>query len=230
MISFITASAFFGPALCIAAYMAGIAVRRRFPFALCNPLLIAIILVIAVLSFFKIPYGSFEASAKYLSWWLTPATVCLALPLYRELETLRKNAAAIAAGITAGVAASAMSIFIMAWSLGTGRQLYVTLLPKSITTAIGMGVSAEAGGIVTLTVASIIITGIIGNIAAEPLLRLFGITEPVARGIAIGTSSHAIGTVKALEMGSVEGAMSSLAVAAAGLMTVIVVPLAAMLY
>ncbi len=230
MREFISSSAYFGLALSVGAYLAGLAARRRFRCALLNPLLVAIVLIIALLALGGIPYRSYERGAKYLSYFLTPATVCLALPLYRQLRLLRRHAAAIFCGIAAGVAASAASIFVMARCLGLSRTVYVTLLPKSITTAIGMGVSAEAGGIVTVTVAAIIITGILGNIIAEPVTALFRITDPVAKGLAIGTSAHAIGTVKALEMGEAEGAMSSLAVAVAGLATVFVVPLAAGLY
>lgn len=230
MMEFLSSSSYFGLALSVGAYILGSAVRRRWNYAILNPLLLAIVLIIMLLSFCGIPYRSYDRGAKYLSYFLTPATVCLALPLYRQLHLLKKHAAAILCGISAGVAASAASIFVMVRCLGLSHTVYVTLLPKSITTAIGMGVSAEAGGIVTITVISIVITGILGNIIAEPVTGLFRITDPVAKGLAIGTSAHAIGTVKALEMGEVEGAMSSLAVAVAGLVTVLVVPFAAGLY
>ena len=230
MKEFLSSSSSFGLALSVGAYILGSAVRRRWNYAILNPLLLAIVLIIMLLSFCGIPYRSYDRGAKYLSYFLTPATVCLALPLYRQLHLLKKHAAAILCGISAGVAASAASILVMVRCLGLSHTVYVTLLPKSITTAIGMGVSAEAGGIVTITVISIVITGILGNIIAEPVTGLFRITDPVAKGLAIGTSAHAIGTVKALEMGEVEGAMSSLAVAVAGLVTVLVVPFAAGLY
>ena len=122
---------------------------------------------------------------------------------------------------------SAVSVFLLCRVLGLTHTHYVTLLPKSITTAIGMGVSEEAGGIVTLTVMSIVLTGVLGNMAGESILRLARIHHPVAKGLALGTSAHAVGTAKALELGEIEGAMSSLSIAVAGLMTVIVVPLAA---
>ena len=131
------------------------------------------------------------------------------------------------AAIFAGVLTSAGSIFALCLAFGLGHQHYVTLLPKSITTAIGMGISEEAGGIVTLTVMSIILTGVLGNMAGEAVLKLLRVRHPVAKGLAMGTSAHAVGTAKALEMGEIEGAMSSLSIAVAGLMTVIVVPLAA---
>lgn len=230
MRDFISSSAYFGLALSVGAYILGSILRRRFNYAVFNPLLLAVVLIISLLSLCGIPYKSYDHGAKYLSYFLTPATVCLALPLYRQRGLLKEYAAAILCGIAAGVAASAASIFVIARCWGLSRTVYVTLLPKSITTAIGMSVSAEAGGIVTITVVSIIATGILGNIVAEPVMKIFRITDPVAKGLAIGASAHAIGTVKALEMGEVEGAMSSLAVAVAGLATVLAVPLAAGLY
>lgn len=226
----VISSEYFGFALSVGAYIAGLALRKRFNCALVNPLLAAVIIVMCTLHFTGVSYAAYNGSAAYLSYFLTPATVCLAIPLYRQMGLLKKYCAAVCCGIFAGVAASAASILVMSRMMRLGHTVYVTLLPKSITTAIGMGVSAEAGGMVTVTVISIILTGIIGNIIAEPALRLLGITDPIAKGLAIGTSSHAIGTVRALEMGEVEGATSSLAVAAAGLITVLAVPLAAALY
>ena len=158
---------------------------------------------------------------QYLSYLLTPATVCLAVPLYQQLNLLKKNLKAVAAGILSGVLTSILSVLGLSYLFGLSHDMYVTLLPKSITTAIGMGVSEELGGIVTITVAVIIITGVLGNIIADVVYRVFRIKEPVAKGLALGTASHAIGTAKAMEMGPVEGAMSSLAIAVAGLLTVI---------
>ena len=214
-------SMFFGAFLSIGTYLLGMMIKRKFRLAICNPLLISIALTIAVLVLTGVDYGTYNESAKYLSYFLTPATVCLAVPLYQQLEALKKNWKAIAAGITAGVLSSLTSILLLSRLFGLTHEQYVTLLPKSITTAIGIGVSEELGGIVTVTVAVIIITGILGNMLAEMVCRLFKITDPVAKGLAIGTSSHAIGTVKAMEMGEVEGAMSSLAIAVSGLITVI---------
>ena len=223
-------SAASGVFISLAAYGIGVLVKRRWNTALANPLMIAIILVILFLLATGTDYETYNASAKYLSYLLAPATVSLAIPMYDRLHLLKENYRAILTGILSGVAASLLTVLALALLFGLTRAEYVTLLPKSVTTAIGMGVSAEAGGIVTITVISIVITGILGNIIAEPVTGLFRITDPVAKGLAIGTSAHAIGTVKALEMGEVEGAMSSLAVAVAGLVTVLVVPFAAGLY
>lgn len=151
--------------------------------------------------------------------------VCLAIPLYKQLELLKKNLTAVAAAITAGVIGSVVSVYVMSMIFRLEHVHYVSLLPKSITTAIGMGVSEEAGGIVTMTIVSIILTGILGNIVADGWFKLVGIKEPIAKGLALGTSAHAIGTAKALELGEVEGAMSSLSIAVAGLMTVVAVPI-----
>ena len=156
---------------------------------------------------------------------MTPSTVCLAIPLYKQLELLKKNLTAVAAAITAGVIGSVVSVYVMSMIFRLEHVHYVSLLPKSITTAIGMGVSEEAGGIVTMTIVSIIITGILGNIVADGWFKLIGLKEPIAKGLALGTSAHAIGTAKALELGEVEGAMSSLSIAVAGLMTVVSVPI-----
>lgn len=218
-------SLYFGMVISVGTYLFGVWLRKKVPLAILNPLLVSIILTIAFLLVFKIDYQDYNKGAGYLSYFLTPATVCLAIPLYKQLELLKHHFAAVAGGIVSGVLASAFSIFALSRLFGLGHEHYVTLLPKSITTAIGIGVSEEAGGIVTLTVVSIVITGILGNVIADIIFKLFRIKEPVARGLALGTSAHAIGTARALEMGEIEGAMSSLAIAVAGLLTVLVVPM-----
>ena len=215
-------SAYFGVTVSLIGYGAGIMLKKKFKYAaFLNPLLISIIFVIGVVMLCGVDYESYENSAQYLSYLLTPATVCLAVPLYQQMTLLKKNLAAVACGILAGVLASLGSVLLLAFLFGLEHDVYVTLLPKSITTAIGMGVSEELGGLVTITVAVIIVTGVIGNVIGEAVCKLFRICEPIAKGLALGTSSHAIGTAKALEMGEVEGAMSSLAIAVAGLLTVI---------
>ena len=183
-------------------------------------MLIAIVLTLAVLLIFDIDYDSYYAGAKYISYFLTPATVCLAIPLYEQFELLRKNALAILAGITAGVMTSLLTVLLLSVLFSFSHTEYVTFLPKSITTAIGMGVAEKLGGYVPIAVAVSIITGVFGNMFAEHLCRLFRITEPVAVGVAIGSSSHAIGTAKALELGELQGAISSLCIAVSGLLTV----------
>lgn len=217
----ITSSSFFGVAISLSAYMVGLFMQKKFKKGIFNPLLISIILVIGALAVTGIEYESYNISAKYLSYLLTPTTICLAIPLYRRLELLKKNLWAILGGIASGVVTSMGSVFLLSLCFGLDHQMYVTLLPKSITTAIGMGISEELGGIVTITVAVIILTGVLGNIIAQAVLKLAGVTDPVAKGIAIGTASHAIGTSRAMEMGDTEGAMSSLSIAVAGMVTVL---------
>lgn len=221
MIEFIENSVFFGAFVSLGAYEIGLLMKRKFKLAIFNPLLISIFCVMGVLMVLGVDYESYEEGGKYISYLLTPATVCLAVPLYQQLHLLKKNIKAIAAGILSGVLASLVSVLLLAKMFGLSHEEYVTLLPKSITTAIGMGVSEELGGIVTITVAVIIITGVLGNVIADAVYKIAKIEESVAKGLALGTSAHAIGTAKAMELGEVEGAMSSLAIAVAGLLTVI---------
>ena len=162
-----------------------------------------------------------NAGAYYISFLLTPATICLAVPLYEQFKLLKKNWKAVVAGIVSGVVSSLVCIFLMALLFRFDHQTYVTFLPKSITTAIGMGVAEELGGYVSLAVVVIVITGVLGNVIADAVLKLFKIEEPIAKGIAIGSSSHAVGTAKAMEIGQIEGAMSSLSIVVCGLLTVI---------
>jgi predicted murein hydrolase (TIGR00659 family) len=223
-------AAYFGIFLSIGCYLAGIWLKKRFKLALFNPLLVAVLLCMALLFAFDIDYETFNQGAQHLTYLLTPATVCLAIPLYEQISLLKKHAAAVLVGVASGVISCLGSILLLSFLFSLSHQQYVTLLPKSITTAIGMGVSDELGGMVTITVAAIILTGILGNIIAERVLKLFHIEEKVARGLAIGTAAHAIGTTKAMEMGRIEGAMSSLSIAVAGLMTVLAATLFACLY
>lgn len=216
-------SVFFGMAVSLFAYEIGLWLKKKTKLAICNPLLISILVVIAILLLFDVDYDSYYTGAKYLSYLLTPATVCLAVPLYEQLTLLKNNWKAITAGIVSGVITSALCVLGLSLLFGLSHEEYVTLLPKSITTAIGMGISEELGGIVTITVAVIVITGVFGNMIAEGVCKLFHIEEPIAKGVGIGSASHAMGTSKAIEMGEVEGAMSSLSIAVAGLLTVIVV-------
>ena len=230
MLDFLTNSLFFGVAVSLAAYEVGSILKKKFKSPLLNPLLISIILVIAILVALDVDYQSYNISAKYLSYLLTPATVCLAIPLYEQIEKLKSNWKAIVAGIVSGIISCVLCVYSFSLIFGLTHEQYVTLLPKSITTAIGMDVSTELGGITTITVAVIIITGVFGNIVGEPICKLFHITEPVAKGVGMGSSAHAIGTAKAMEMGEVEGAISSLSIAVTGLLTVIAASIAANLY
>lgn len=219
--AFLEESVYFGVLVSVSTYALGLWLQGRWKSPLCNPLIISILATIGVLLAGNIDYNAYYAGSQHLSYLLTPATVCLAIPLYEKLQLLKRNWKAILAGICAGVVTSLLCVLATAALFGMSHQDYVTLLPKSITTAIGMGVSQELGGNVTITVAVIAITGVVGNALAPTVCRVFRIREPIAWGIAIGTASHAIGTTRAMEMGEVEGAMSSLSIAVAGLLTVV---------
>lgn len=227
MREFFASSSYFGVSITLAFFALGLALKKKFKWALLNPLLVASVLTIALLLILDIDYDSYNASANLLSYLLTPATVCLAVPLYQNLSILRKNIAAILCGIFSGVLANIALMLLLAVGFGLSHQQYITLLPKSITTAIGMGVSQELGGTVSLTIAVIILTGIFANISAEFVFRVFRIRDAVAKGVALGTAGHAIGTSKANELGKTEGAVSSLAIAVAGLISVVMITLAA---
>lgn len=221
MSHFFEESMFAGVALSLIAYGLGVLLKKKLKLGIFNPLLISIVISILVILMGKIDYNTYNEGAKILSWLLTPATVCLAIPLYEQWNLLKNNYKAVIAGLMAGTITSLTTVFVLALVLGLSHKEYVTLLPKSITTAIGMGVSEELGGYVTITVAVIIITGVLGNIMGETICKIFHITEPISKGLAFGASSHAIGTAKAMEIGEIEGAMSGLAIAVSGILTVI---------
>lgn len=225
MAVFFQESLFTGVTLSLVAYMVGVFLKKKFKSGIFNPLLISIIITIVVLLVSGVDYEIYNEGAKYLSWLLTPATVCLAIPLYEQWELLRKNYKAVMLGLLAGVVTSLCTVLVLCYVLKLSHVEYVTLLPKSITTAIGMGVSEELGGYVTITVAVIVVTGVIGNILGELICKVFKIEEPISKGLALGCSAHAIGTAKAIEMGEIEGAMSGLAIAVSGILTVVMAPL-----
>lgn len=219
----LSGSAYFAVVLTLVCYQIGVWFKKKTGWAVATPLLTAALLIIGVLLLLDIDYADYKSGAQIIQFLLTPATVCLAIPLYRQLELLKKYPAAIFGGIASGVLVTMVSIFLLGLAFGLTHEQYVTLLPKSITTAIGMGISEKMGGIVTITVVAICITGVLGNVIAQSWLKVCRITDPIAKGLAIGTSSHALGTTKAMEMGEVEGAMSSLSIVVAGIMTVITI-------
>lgn len=225
MNEFLKDSMFAGVTISLIAYLIGVMLKKKFKSGIFNPLLISIVVSIAILSIGKVDYATYNEGAKYLSWLLTPATVCLAIPLYEQWSLLKKHYKAVMLGLAAGTVTSLSTVLGLSLLCGLSHKEYVTLLPKSITTAIGMGVSEELGGYVTITVAVIIITGVFGNMFGELICKIFRITEPVSKGLAFGASSHAIGTAKAIEIGEIEGAMSSLAIAVSGVLTVVLASL-----
>lgn len=224
MREFIENSVFFGVMVTFASYALGLVLKKRFKSALFNPLLISIAIIIAFLAITGVDYDSYARGADCVSYLLTPATICLAVPLYQQMELLKQNYKAVLAGILAGALSSMTCVLVLALMMHFDHAAYVTFLPKSITTAIGIGVSEELGGYVSITVVVIIVTGVLGNIFAEQALRIMRIKEPIAKGIAIGSASHAVGTARAMEMGPIEGAMSSLSIVVSGILTVIGAP------
>ena len=215
MHDFFENSLFAGVTLSLISCLIGSILKKKFKLGIFNPLLISIVVTILVLVVSRVDYDTYNEGAQYLSWLLTPATVCLAIPLYEQWELLKHNCKAVMAGLVAGV------VLVLSKLMNLSHAEYVTLLPKSITTAIGMGVSEELGGYVTITVAVIVVTGVLGNIFGELVCKIFRIAEPISKGLAFGSASHAIGTAKAIEIGEVEGAMSSLAIAVSGILTVV---------
>ena len=230
MTEFFSESMFFGAVISLLAYALGTAIQKKWKYAIFNPMLIAIVVIILVLTVMGIDYDVYNKGAEYITYFLTPATVCFAIPLYEQYERLKKNWRAILAGTVAGVLSSMLSIFLLSMLFCLAHEQYVSLLPKSITTAIGIALSGELGGIPTLTVAAIMVTGIFGNICARSLCRPFRIKEPAAVGLAIGAAAHAIGTVRAREIGEEEGAISSLSIVVCGLLTVLAASVFAGLY
>jgi len=213
-------SATIGVVISLIGFFIGILCREKFKLPIFNPLLIAIIFTIGFVSIFRIDYDSYYSSAKYLSWLLTPATVSLAVPLYKEIDKLKANWKMILISIACGCISSVVTVLVLSLVFRFNHAQYVTFLPKSITTAIGMGVAEELGGIVPVTVAAIIVTGIFGAIIADIVFKIFHITDPIAQGLALGASAHAIGTSKAIELGDLQGAMAGLAICTSGIITV----------
>lgn len=211
----------FGVALSIGAYAVGLWANRKLKSPLANPLLIAIVLVIAVLQIFHIPLEHYQSGAGFISLFLAPATAALALTIYRRMDVLRRNLLPVLCGTAVGSAVSVGSVFLLCRAFGFTTDLTATLLPKSVTTPIAMEIARQHGGIVPVTVAAVIFTGILGAVFAPLLLKLFRVRDAVEAGVALGTASHAIGTTKALELGETEGAMSSIAIGLAGLFTVL---------
>lgn len=225
MADFLTALPLFCLALTVAAYQIGLWCKKKTGSSLCNPLLIGIILVISVLLLTGISPEKFQENTAGFSWLLTPATVCLALPLYRQLKLLKNNLPAILAGIIAGTLTGLISVFVMCRLMGLDRQLSVSLLPKSITTAMGIVLSEQNGGIPAITSVVIILTGILGSLFGSAACKLLKLNDPVSQGVAFGTATHVIGTTRATELDPVAGAVSSLSLTVSGILTALLFPL-----
>lgn len=221
----LTNNILFGLVISLAAFEAGLFICRRTGMAIFNPLLIAVLLIIIFLTVFHIDVDTYNKSGEFINMFLGPSTVVLAVPLYKQMDLLKKNAAAILTGISVGSIIGICMIIGISYYLGLDSDIIKSLIPKSVTTPIGIAISSQLGGIVPITVLAVIVTGIIGSIIGPAVCRIFRINNKVAIGVAIGTASHAVGTSKALELGEVEGAMSSLSIGIAGIVTVILAPI-----
>lgn len=220
----ILSSPLFGVLISLIAFEIGLFVNRKTKKSFLNPLLIAIGIVIVVLKTFDISLEDYKKGGQVISFLLAPATVVLAVPLYKNFTVLKKNAIPIIVGIFIGSVVSVTSIILLSKAFKLNAVLSLSLVPKSVTTPIGIEISKQLGGVPELTVATIIITGITGAIISQVVFSALRIKDKVAMGIAIGTSSHAVGTSKAIEMGEIEGGMSGLSIGVAGLITVIIAP------
>lgn len=227
MNDFLMSSNYFGLFLGLFVFWASTKLSKKLKSNLANPLLIATCVLIVLLVVFRIDYETFDKGASHLTYFLTPATVALAIPMYKQVSLLKKHMVAILASILCGIVANICCILALCTVFRLDAQIYHSLLPKSVTTAIAIGVSTEIGGVPSLTVASVVMTGLFGNGIARLVCQIFRVKNPVAIGLACGNSAHAIGTVAALEIGEVEGAMSGLAMVVAGILTAVLAPLAA---
>ena len=215
----LASSPFFGITLPIVAYWVGVRAQKKTGLVVCNSMLITVALIIAVLTVFHIPYEDYYQGGSLINLFLGPATACMAVTVYAKMDLLKKYWLPVLAGCLAGTVTSIGSILVLSRLFGLDKDMTASLLPKSVTTPIATAVSEGHGGIVPITVAAVIVTGILGNLAAPFLVKLFRVKDPVAAGLGIGTCSHALGTAKALEMGETEGAMSGLAVGICGIFT-----------
>ena len=211
--------------LTLGAFQLGLLLQKKLRSPIANPILVAVVIILCFMGLTGYENADYQVGAKYISWLMTPATICLAIPMYEHFQTLRKNIPAVLAGIATG----AVSCIVMVWIFGMvfhfDRELLVSVLPKSVTTAIGVPLSQMAGGMTGITTAMIILTGIVANVLGVFCCKLFRLTNPIARGVAFGTAGHVIGTAKAGELDPLTGATSSLSLVVAGLLTAVIFPL-----
>ena len=211
--------------LTLFAYQIGLQCQKKWKTPLFNPILIGMLLVILFLSLTGMERRSYQDGTKYLSWLMTPATISLAIPMYEQFQILRKNLKAIAVGVAAGTISCLGMVLALSLIFGYDQSLTISLLPKGITTAIGMTLAELYGGTSSIATLAIVITGILGNMFGTYFCKWFGITQEIAQGVAFGTSSHVIGTAKANELSTLTGAVSSLSLVVSGLLTALVFPI-----
>ena len=211
--------------LTLLSYQAALWLQKKTKSPVCNPILVGVLLVLLVMALTGLENSAYQGANVRLSWLMTPATVCLAIPMYEQVQVLKKNLKAMAAGIAAGAVCCLGMVLLWAVLFRIDRELTVTLLPKSVTSAIGVPLSTINGGIASVTTAAIILTGIIASVLGTTLCKLFGLKDDISRGVAFGTAGHVIGTSKANELSPLTGAVSSLSLVVAGLLTALVMPL-----
>ncbi|MEF9946346.1 MAG: LrgB family protein [Lachnospiraceae bacterium] len=214
-------SPFFGIALSIFAFWIGDKIQKKTKLVFCNPLLIAIVIIIGILLIFRIPFASYNVGGTIINMFLAPATACLAVSIYTQFEILKKNFLPILIGCSVGSLTSMVSVYGLCHLFGLSEKITISLLPKSVTTPIAISISGSHGGVVPITVVAVIFTGILGSILAPYLIKIFRINDPMTAGLSIGACSHAVGTSKAIELGEIQGAMSGLAIGICGIITVL---------
>lgn len=217
----LTATPLFGVSVTVFAYAIGVWMNKRAKTPLVNPMLVSLLLIIGVLLLFDIPYENYQIGGDMIEIFLAPATALIAVKIYQQFDRLRENWLPVLLGTAVGSAISMICVILLCRVFFLDRELLASLLPKSVTTAIAVSLSEQAGGLVPVTVAAVVITGVFGAAFAPLMIRVFGVKDPVEAGLAIGTCSHALGTTKAIEIGDVEGAMSGVALGVAGLITVV---------
>lgn len=211
--------------LTLLAYQAGAWLQKKTKSPICNPILVGVVLVLAFMALTGLENKTYQAANVRLSWLMTPATVCLAIPMYQQVEILKKNWKAMVAGIAAGALSCLVMVLLFGLAFRFDRELTISLLPKSVTSAIGVPLSGLNGGIQSITTAAIILTGILASVTGPVLCKLFRLKDQISRGVAFGTAGHVIGTAKANEFSPLTGAVSSLSLVVAGLLTALVMPL-----
>ena len=214
-------SPFFGITLTVAAYALGMKIQKKSGLVICNGLVLAALMIIALLTVFHIPYEDYYVGGSMVNLFLSPATVCVAMSVYAKRDVLKRNLVPVLVGCTVGAAASVLSVWALCRAFGLDKALTASLLPKSVTTPIATAISQSHGGIVSITAVAVIFTGILGSLCAPLMLRLLRVEDPVAAGLGIGACSHALGTAKAIELGQTEGAMSGIAIGLCGIVTTV---------
>ncbi len=226
MTEFLAASPYFGVVLTLAMFSLAYLINRRWPSPFTTPLFLATVFVILILLETGISYSDYNAGAKYITYFLVPLTVSFAVPMYKQLPLLRRHALSILFAILLGVVCSVLTVIFICIFFGLGDIIARSLVSISVTTAIAIGITEKLGGVIAITVSSVIVTGILGASVSDIVCRKIGLRNPIARGLAIGNASHVAGTAKAMQMGQIEGALSSLAIVLSGLMTAVIAPLA----